>query len=295
MTHTAGIDIGSTYTKVIILSEDDEIVGKAIAPTGFKLTEIAEKVYRLALGNAKFKTDDVNYIISTGFGRHQASISDTAVTDLTSNARGANFFFPNTRTVLDIGGQTMKASRLDEKAKVKSFRLNDKCAAGTGAFLEKTARYMGYDTVEIGPLVATANNKIPISGVCAVFAESEVINQLSEGPAPSDIMYGSMESLIGRSVQLMKRVRAEPEFTMAGGILRFTTMIGVIAEQLGAEINIPGDDLVQFTSAVGAAVLGHVRLRKLRVEGGWAGSATDICCVTPGAIEKKLNGSKSLV
>lgn len=267
MTYTAGIDIGSTYTKVIILSDDDEIVGKAIAPTGFKLTEIAEKIYQEALKDAKLKAEDVSYIISTGFGRHQATLADIAVTDLTASARGANFFYPNTRTVLDIGGQTMKASRLTDKAKVKSFRLNDKCAAGTGAFLEKTARYMGYKTSEIGPLVATANNKIPISGVCAVFAESEVINQLSEGSAPSDIMFGAMESLVGRSVQLMKRVRAEPEFTMAGGILRFTTMIGVIAEQLGADVNVPEDGMVQFTSAVGAAVLGHIRLRKLQADG----------------------------
>ncbi len=268
MIYTAGIDIGSTYTKVVILSEDDEIIAKNIAPTGFKLTEIAEKTYKETLADAKLKEDDVSYIIATGFGRHQATISDTQVTDLTASARGANFFYPNTRTVLDIGGQTMKASRLTDKAKVKSFRLNDKCAAGTGAFLEKTARYMGYNTEQIGPLVATANNQIPISGVCAVFAESEVINQLSEGSAPSDIMYGSMESLVARSVQLIKRVRAEPEFTMAGGILRFETMIGVMAEQLGADVNVPEGDLVQYISAVGAAILGHIRLRKLRNEGG---------------------------
>lgn len=267
MTYTAGIDIGSTYTKAVILSDDNEIIAKAIEPTGFKLGEIAEKVYQTILKEAKLKADDVSYIISTGFGRHQAALSDTQVTDLTASARGANFFFPNTRTVLDIGGQTMKASRLTETAKVKSFRLNDKCAAGTGAFLEKTARYMGYKTEEIGPLVATANNEIPISGVCAVFAESEVINQLSEGSAPSDIMLGSMESLVGRSVQLIKRVRAEPEFTMAGGILRFDTMISVMTKQLGSEVNVPEGDLVQFTSAVGAAVLGHIRLRKLRQDG----------------------------
>jgi hypothetical protein len=115
----------------------------------------------------------------------------------------------------------MKASRLDDEAKVRSFRLNDKCAAGTGAFLEKTARYMGYSTAEIGPLVATSKEAVTISGVCAVFAESEVINQLSQGAAPADIMYGAIVSLVGRSVQLLKRVRLEPELTLIGGILRF--------------------------------------------------------------------------
>ncbi|MCH8925977.1 MAG: hypothetical protein IH924_07555, partial [Proteobacteria bacterium] len=110
----------------------------------------------------------------------------------------------------EIGGQTMKASRLGDGATVKSFRLNDKCAAGTGAFLEKTARYMGYTTDEIGSLVSTSKESVSISGVCAVFAESEVINHLSEGVAPADIMHGAIVSLVGRSVQLMKRVRMEP-------------------------------------------------------------------------------------
>ena len=125
----------------------------------------------------------------------------------------------------------MKASRLGADSKVQSFRLNDKCAAGTGAFLEKTARYMGYGTEEIGPLVATSKAPVSISGVCAVFAESEVINQLSEGAAPADIMHGAIVSLVDRSVQLMKRVRMEPEFTLVGGILRFERMIRVVRER----------------------------------------------------------------
>src|SRR5690606_33637402 len=118
------------------------------------------------------------------FGRHQVDLADTHVTDLTAASRGAHAFFPGTRTILDVGGQTMKAIRVSDGAKVESFRLNDKCAAGTGAFLEKTGRYMGYGTTELGPLVATSKQPVPISGVCAVFAESEVINQLSQGAAP---------------------------------------------------------------------------------------------------------------
>ena len=157
----------------------------------------------------------------------------------------------------------MKASRLDAAAKVKSFRFNDKCAAGTGAFLEKTAMYMGYNTEEIGPLVATSKQAVPISGVCAVFAESEVINQLSLGAAPADIMHGAMASLVDRSVQLMKRVHMEPEFTLIGGILRFETMAAVVREHLKAEVNVPEGDMVQFTTALGAAILGQQRLRRL--------------------------------
>lgn len=263
MNYTAGIDVGSTYTKAVILSDDNQIVGRAMANTGFKLTEVSEKVYHEAVAEAGLSENDVGYIVATGFGRHQARISDVQVTDLTASARGAAFFFPNTQTILDIGGQTMKASRLDDSAKVKSFRLNDKCAAGTGAFLEKTARYMGYSTTEIGPLVATSKDAVPISGVCAVFAESEVINHLSEGMSPADIMYGAIVSLVGRSVQLMKRVRMEPEFTLIGGILRFDTMADVVRDALKAEVNVPEGDLVQYTSALGAAILGHQRLQKL--------------------------------
>jgi predicted CoA-substrate-specific enzyme activase len=190
------------------------------------------------------------------------------VTDLTAGARGAASLFPGTRTVLDVGGHTMKASRLDARARVQSFRLNDKCAAGTGAFLEKTARYMGFTTEEIGRLVATSKTAIPISGVCAVFAESEVINQLSQGAAPADIMHGAIVSLVGRAVQLLKRVRMEPEFTLIGGILRFEKMVQVIGQQLGAAVNVPAGDLVQFVPALGAAVLGHRRLRQFREPAG---------------------------
>jgi predicted CoA-substrate-specific enzyme activase len=144
MTYTAGIDVGSTYTKAVIIDEDHEIVAMAMNPTGFKLTEIAEITYQEAMGKAGIIADEVRYVVATGFGRHQAIGSDVQVTDLTAAARGAAHLFPGTRTILDVGGQTMKASRLSDRAKVESFRLNDKCAAGTGAFLEKTARYMGY-------------------------------------------------------------------------------------------------------------------------------------------------------
>jgi predicted CoA-substrate-specific enzyme activase len=263
MTYTAGIDVGSTYTKALILSPEHQIIGRAMVPTGFKLPQAAERAYRGALDQAQLPEQEVAYIVTTGFGRHQVPLSDVHVTDLTASARGAMLLFPQTRTVLDVGGQTMKASRLDQSAKVKSFRLNDKCAAGTGAFLEKTARYMGFSTEEIGPLVSTSKDSVPISGVCAVFAESEVINHLSEGRAPADIMHGAIVSLVDRAVQLMKRVRMEPEITVIGGIMRFETMVQVVRDHLKTTVNVPQGDLVQFVPALGAAVLGHQRLRKV--------------------------------
>jgi predicted CoA-substrate-specific enzyme activase len=258
--YTAGIDVGSTYTKALLLRDDHEIVGRAMLPTGFKLAQVAEQALAAAAANAGIAASEVAYVVATGFGRHQVETVDLKVTDLTAAARGTTLLFPGTRTILDVGGQTMKASRLGDGAKVKSFRLNDKCAAGTGAFLEKTARYMGYETREIGPLVDTSKEAIAISGVCAVFAESEVINHLSQGVAPADIMHGAIVSLVGRSVQLMKRVRMEPEFTLIGGILRFRRMVDVVRKELGMDVNVPDGDLVQFTSALGAALLGQRQL-----------------------------------
>lgn len=266
MTYTAGIDVGSTYTKVVILN-DDKIAGRALVKTGFKLNEAGERALGQALTQANLKQSDIAYIASTGYGRFQTAIRNVNVTDLTATGRGARYFFPNTLTILDVGGQTMKASRLDHSGRVKSFRLNDKCAAGTGAFLEKTARYMGFNTEEIGPLAATSKTVVPISGVCAVFAESEVINCLSQGSAPADIMQGAIASLVDRSVQLMKRVQLEPEVTLVGGILRFETMAKVVQEKLGMKVNVPEGDLVQFVAALGAALLAQHRLRKITEQG----------------------------
>lgn len=270
---TGGVDVGSTYTKAVIVGPDGEVHGRAIRPTGFRLAEVARAVLEEAAATAGTTVGELAYVTTTGFGRHQTDVADTAVTDLTAAARGCTHLFPGTRTILDVGGQTMKATRVDDQSMVRSFRLNDKCAAGTGAFLEKTARYMGYGTGEIGPLISEARDSVTISGVCAVFAESEVINHLSQGAPPADIMHGAVTSLVGRSVQLMKRVRMEPEYTLIGGILRFETMAEVTAQELGAGVNVPPPEEVQFVSALGAGLLGHVRLRRLQEESAIAETA----------------------
>jgi len=214
------------------------------------------------LADAGVREDEVEYVIATGYGRFQVPFADVQITDLTAMARGACHLFPHTRTILDVGGQTMKASRVDQAAKVHAFRLNDKCAAGTGAFLEKTARYMGYSTEEIGPLAAMSKTPVFISGVCAVFAESEVINGLSQGSSPSDIMQGAIHSLVDRSIQLMRRVQLEPEYTLVGGILRYESMGALLREKLGPGVNVPAPDVVMLTGALGAAVLGQKRTRQ---------------------------------
>jgi predicted CoA-substrate-specific enzyme activase len=261
----------SKEAKAVLLDDAGAVLGSAVKSTGFRLAEVSKETYAMALEAAGLSEADVEYVVATGFGRHQVSFKDVTATDLTAAARGAHHFFPGTATVLDVGGQTMKVSRIDEQARVTSFRLNDKCAAGTGAFLEKTAHYMGFSTEEIGSLMVTSREAVPISGVCAVFAESEVINHLSQGVAPSDIMQGAIESLVGRSVQLMKRVKGEPEFTLVGGILRFPTFATAVREALGATVNVPEGDMCQLSTALGAAVLGQRRLVKL-AEGATRGA-----------------------
>lgn len=263
MRYTAGVDVGSTYTKAAIMDMDNQLQGVGMVPTGFRLEDAARSALDRALAEAGIPGQDVAYTATTGYGRNRIAFRDVQATDLTAQSWGTRWFFPATRTVLDIGGQTMKAMRLDDGGKVRGFRLNDKCAAGTGAFLEKAARYLGYGLEDIGALVATSTTAVPISGVCAVFAESEVINHVSNGQQPEDIMHGAMASLVEKSVRLMKRVQMEPEFTLAGGIMRFPTMIALMRDNLGDGVNVPPEPLVQYTSAIGAAVLARRRLVKL--------------------------------
>lgn len=267
MVYTFGLDVGAAYTKGLLIDENRDIVSRHVEPTGYKLQEVASRVADTIAEQAGLTRDDISYVITTGYGRHLVPFRDFQVTDLTASARGASHLFPGTRTVLDIGGQTMKASRIDDAARVQTFRLNDKCAAGTGAFLEKTARYMGYTTDDIGSLLKIAKHAVPISGVCAVFAESEVISHLSEGVPPEDIIYGAILSLTDRSVQLMKRIKAEPEYTLTGGILRWERMAAVIREKLKDTVNVPEGDMAQFAGALGCALLGQIRLQKIAAEG----------------------------
>ncbi len=269
---TAGIDVGATYTKAVLLDDNDKIVARQLSKTGYKPGEVAEQTYDEVLKAAGLGRQDIDYVVATGLGRFQANFSQLNVTDLTSASWGSHALFPGTRTILDVGGQSVKALRCDESKQVTSFRLNEKCAAGTGAFLEKTARYMNYGTEDIGILAVTSTVDVPISGVCTVFAEAEVINHLSQGVAAADIMQGAIISLVGKSVQLVKRIKMEKEVTLIGGIMRFPSMVTAVREQLGVEVNVADGDLVQYISALGAANLARFQFNKIKASTG-VGSA----------------------
>jgi predicted CoA-substrate-specific enzyme activase len=267
MIRVLGIDVGATYTKGMVMDEQRNILGRSLVKTGFNLAGAAEKGFAEALASGGLQTEDVDYVASTGYGRYLAPMRDIQITELTCHARGASFLFPGTRTVLDAGGQTVKAIKVDERGKVRAFRLNDKCAAGTGAFLDKTARYMGFEPGTIGTLAMAAQAPVTISSVCAVFAESEVINHLTAGAKPEDIMYGAVQSLAGRAVQLMKRVGMEPEVTFAGGMSRNEAFIKALGVELKADVNVPAGELGQFNGSLGACLLALERVRKLQASG----------------------------
>jgi len=267
MPYVAGIDIGSTYTKAILLNAKCEVAGTAVRRTGFKLAQAAEAAFEELLKDAKLERAAVTYVAATGYGRYTVPFRNTQVTELTAHARAAVHLFPDTRTILDIGGQDIKAIKIDAEGRVKAFRLNDKCAAGTGAFLEKTARYLGLSTDDLGPYALRATKPVQISSVCAVFAESEVINHLSNGIPAEDIVMGAMVALGGRAIQLMRRVGIEAGYMLTGGMTRNAAMVSALESSLKAKLNVAPNGLGQLNGAYGAALLGLRRVEKLLAEG----------------------------
>jgi (R)-2-hydroxyacyl-CoA dehydratese activating ATPase len=262
-----GIDIGSTYTKAVMMDETKGVRATAIRRSGYKPAAAATAVYEDLLVNAGIAKEEVTYVATSGYGRYMVPFRHTQITELTCHAFATAYHFPQVRTILDIGGQDIKAIRIDERGRVRAFRLNDKCAAGTGAFMEKTARYLGLTTGDIGPYALRSTKSVEISSVCAVFAESEVINHLTTGVAPEDIMQGAIAALAGRAVQLMKRVMLEKDFALAGGMTQNAAMVAALEAKLGAPLNLPPQGLGQFNGAFGAALLGLRRAERLLAEG----------------------------
>ncbi len=267
MRYVAGLDIGSTYSKGVVLDAALTVVGTAVRRTGFKLAQAAEALYADLLAAARLDRADIGYVAATGYGRHTIAFRHTQITELTCHAQAAVHLFPGVRTLLDIGGQDIKAIRVDQSGRVRAFRLNDKCAAGTGAFVEKTARYLGLTTDQIAGYALRATSPVEISSVCAVFAESEVISHLAAGVPAEDIIQGAMVALGGRAVQLMRRVGLEPEYMLAGGMSRNAAMVKALESHLGAPLHVAPDGLGQCNGAYGAALLGVRRLERLLAEG----------------------------
>jgi predicted CoA-substrate-specific enzyme activase len=257
----AGIDIGSGTTKCVLVDETGAPRARAVSKTKADFEKITREVLRDACAAAGVAADAVGYLATTGLGRYAVPFRDIQITDLTCGARGAATLFPSTRFVLDIGAQCSRAIHLREGGKVKEFHMNEKCAAGSGGFLERAAKYLEVSVADIGPLSLGASKPHPISSVCAVLAESEIINHVSEGVAVEDILRGIHNSLADRALNLLKRVGLDGEVTLIGGVALQAGMIAALRDKLGVPVNVP--DHPHFTAALGAALLGLQRYRKL--------------------------------
>jgi len=257
----AGIDIGSGTTKCVLIDEEGSVRGRGLAKTKADFEQVAREVLDAALQDEGLAVEEVGYVATTGLGRYAVSFRDIQITDITCGARGAAVLFPNTRYVLDIGTQSTRAIKLRDGGKVKEFHMNEKCAAGSGGFLERAAKYLEVTVADIGALSRGAQHPHPISSVCAVLAESEIINHVSQGVAVEDILRGIHNSLADRAFGMLKRVGLDGEITFIGGVALQEGMRVAAREKFGLPVNVP--EHPEHTTALGAAILGLQRLRKL--------------------------------
>ncbi len=214
MEYFAGIDIGSTMTKAVIVG--DEIAVSIIGPTGPEHRKLANKVIEEALGKAGLRFENLAYIVATGYGRINVPFADRQVTEITCHAKGIHHLLPNAKTIVDIGGQDSKGIKINN-GKVTSFVMNDKCAAGTGRFLEIIADSLGVPLAKLGEISLTAERASEISSTCTVFAEHEVINKLASGESIANLVAGIHESVATRVYALVNKLKIEPEVAITGG------------------------------------------------------------------------------
>ncbi len=253
-TYVLGVDSGSTSTNAVIINGRRELVASAVLRTGAKAGDSAEKILELVLKKAKLRREDLALIVSTGYGRVSIPYADRNITEITCHARGARFFDPQVRTILDIGGQDSKAIHLDPSGEVADFAMNDKCAAGTGRFLEAMARTLEVSIDELGPISLKSKRSVEISSMCTVFAESEAISLIAQNREKADIPAGVHRAIAGKSAALLSRVSPEPPYMMTGGVAKNPGVVKALEEKLGVSLSIcPEPEIV---GACGAALLG---------------------------------------
>lgn len=252
MTWAAGVDVGSTQTKAVIVDASGAIAGRSLIATGANVILAARDAFRAALAEVGIGEEEVGFVVGTGYGRYRVEFGQAQVTEILCHARGAARMFPGTRTVLDMGGQDTKAIRIRAGGDVADFCMNDKCAAGTGRFLQSAATALGIELAELGPTALRGLRPIEITTTCTVFAESEVLSWLARGKRLEDILAGVHRSIAARSIALLRRVGIEDEVTFTGGVARNPAMIAVLDELLGTRMNVSEES--HFMGALGAAL-----------------------------------------
>jgi predicted CoA-substrate-specific enzyme activase len=258
MAYGAGVDVGSTQTKAVIIDEDSKIVSRSLIETGANVVKAAEKAFLIALEDGNLREEEVVYVIGTGYGRYKVTFGNAQVTEISCHGRGAVHIFPNTRTVLDMGGQDTKAISISENGEIIDFCMNDKCAAGTGRFLGAASIALDIPIDDLGPTALQSKKPVKISTTCTVFAETEVLSWLGKGKKIQDILMGVHSSIASRSVSLLRRVGITDQITFTGGVAKNIGMIEVLNRVLGMKMNVSDDS--PYMGALGAAMfaLDHI-------------------------------------
>ncbi len=250
--YVMGIDSGSTSTNAVIMDQDRKIKAFSVVRTGAKSGVSADRALHEVLEKAGLAREDISWIVSTGYGRVSIEFADENVTEISCHGKGAHYFNPAIRTILDIGGQDSKAIRLNENGEVKDFVMNDKCAAGTGRFLEMIARTLEVSLDELGAIALTSKEKIEITSMCSVFAESEVISLIANNKEKADIADGVCHAIANKASGLLRRVGMEPEFMMTGGVAKNPGVVRAVEEKIGSKLYICEEP--EIVGAAGAAL-----------------------------------------
>jgi predicted CoA-substrate-specific enzyme activase len=253
MTYTLGIDIGSTTTKAVI-TKNAKVISYNLVPTGSEMNEAEKNVVEKTLFAAKISLEQIDAILTTGYGRIRSSFTDNHVTEIKAMGRGALALFPKAQLLVDIGGQDSKAIRL-ANGRVIDFRMNDRCAAGTGRFLELMSRVLKVNLEQMSDLAKKSKEPIAITSTCAVFAESEVISLISKGVSKPDIITGIYNSIARRVGTLAKTVGIEKEVVFSGGVAKSPMLAKSIEKTLNHKVKVPKEP--QILGALGAALIAN--------------------------------------
>jgi len=255
----AGIDIGSRAAKAVVIN-DGSILSSVTCDTSPESVKTSYMTVEAALKGPGLSLSDIQYTVATGYGRVLVPFANENISEISCHARGINWYFPEVRTILDMGGQDCKAISCDGDGRVTNFIMNDKCAGGTGRFLEMIAEVLNTPLGEIGGLALMSKTAIPFNTICAVFAKSEAISYLRQGVAKSDILAGLHEAIATRSLNLLKRVSIEKEFSITGGIAKNKGMVAKLGEKTGMKPLLSEDP--QIIGALGAAIFAQERSSK---------------------------------
>jgi predicted CoA-substrate-specific enzyme activase len=258
----AGIDIGSTMTKVVVMN--DGIISSIIGPTGPEQRRLANRVMENALNQAGLPFEAITYLVATGYGRINVPFADKQVTEISCHAKGVAHLFPRCKTIIDIGGQDSKGITIDH-GRPTDFVMNDKCAAGTGRFLEVIAEALGITIQDLGGMALKSKQPAQISNICTVFAEQEVVARLAEGVPLNDLVAGILESLASRISRMVNRLKVANEVVITGGGAKNAGLVKALSDKLGYATLVPPEPLI--TGAVGAALLGKDIVQKATKNG----------------------------